>query len=90
MNKTGKLKSKSLLIFYISSLTVIALRVMLFTDVFAHYPWYFYVICLITMPTFLYLITGLSIVMCNFELAIKFRICLINEGVHVKSYEKKE
>jgi hypothetical protein len=89
MRKTGKLKSNSLLIFYISSLTVIALRIILFADVFIGYPWYFYVICLITMPTFLYLITGLSIVMCNFELAIKFRICLINEDVHMKGNEKK-
>ncbi len=58
--RMGKFKCKSILIFYVSSIVVIFLRVMLFTDQFIDYTWNFYVIFLITMPTFVYLITGLS------------------------------
>jgi hypothetical protein len=74
------MKSKSILIFYVSSLTVIFLRVLLFTDQFINYPWRFYVIMLITMPTFIYLITGLSQVMCSFEIIMKFKNLETNES----------
>ena len=77
----GKFKCKSILIFYVSSIVVIFLRIMLFTDQFIDYTWNFYVIFLITMPTFVYLITGLSQVMCSFELIIKFKNLEINESV---------
>jgi len=80
--RIGRLKSKSILIFYVSSLIVVTFRVVLFTDVFANYTWKFYVIFLITMPTFLYIITGLSLVMCNFELIIKFKMTEISEENH--------
>lgn len=76
----GKFRCKSLLIFYLSSLTVILLRIILFTDQFIDYPWNFYVIFLITMPTFIYLITGLSQVMCSFEIILKFKNLEINES----------
>jgi len=79
--RTGKFKCKSILIFYVSSIVVIFLRIMLFTDQFIDYSWNFYVIFLITMPTFVYLITGLSQVMCSFELIIKFKNLEINESV---------
>lgn len=79
--RMGKFKCKSILIFYVSSLTVIFLRIMLFTDQFINYTWNFYVIFLITMPTFIYLVTGLSQVMCSFELIIKFKNLEINESV---------
>ena len=79
--RMGKFKCKSILIFYVSSLTVIFLRIMLFTDQFIDYTWNFYVIVLITMPTFIYLITGLSQVMCSFELILKFKNLEINESL---------
>ena len=73
-HKMGKLNSKSILVFYCSSIIVVTIRVLLFSDVFIHWFKYFYVIGLVTLPTFLYAIVGLSLVMCNVELVIKFRI----------------
>ena len=72
--KIGRLKSRSILVFYLSSIMVVTFRVLLFSDVMIPWPWNFYVIGLVTLPTFVYLVTGLSLVMCNFELVIKFRI----------------
>lgn len=78
--KLGKLKSYSILSFYVSACVVITIRVVLFSDVLIEYPWGLYVIGLITLPTFIYLITGLSLCMCNFELVIKFKNIEINNG----------
>lgn len=58
---------------------VVTIRVVLFSDVFINWYYNLYVIGLITLPTFLYLITGLSLVMCNVELVIKFRICELQQ-----------
>ena len=66
--KLARLKSNSILIFYVSVTLVLITRVLLFTDVFADYPTRVYVIVLVTMPTFMYMITGLSLVLQNFEL----------------------
>ncbi len=86
----GRLKSHSILTFYISSLLLLALRVLLFADVFLHWPLDFYLIGLITLPTFLYLVTGLALTMCNFELVIKFRIHGINENNRLTSMQKQK
>ena len=59
--------------FYVSITLVLFIRIVLFTDVFMHYNTDFYVIVLITMPTFLYLITGISLVLQNFELMMIFK-----------------
>lgn len=37
--KLGRLKSKSILTFYVSSITVVTIRVILFSDVIIDYPW---------------------------------------------------
>jgi len=58
--KTLKFKNNVLLAFYVSSMAVIVLRILLFTDQWANYDDTKYVILLITLPTYLYLITGLS------------------------------
>jgi len=73
-HKMGKLNSKSILVFYCSSIIVVTIRVLLFSDVFIRWSPNLYVIGLVTLPTFLYAIVGLSLVMCNVELVIKFRI----------------
>ena len=72
--KIQKFKNRSILIFYISSMSVIMLRILLFTDQWLNYPWNYYVILLITLPTFMYLITGLSQVMLSVGCTIKYRI----------------
>ena len=46
--------------FYASSVIVILLRVILFMDQWLDYPDNIYVILLVSMPAYLYLITGMS------------------------------
>jgi hypothetical protein len=53
--------------------------VCLFADVIINFQWPIYVILLITMPTFISLISGLSLVMCNLELVIRFKNIEIND-----------
>lgn len=71
--KIQRLNSISLIVFYISSLSVVMLRIALFSSVFIEYDGNFYGICLLLMPNYLNMLAGLSIVMCNFELAIQFK-----------------
>jgi len=71
--KTNKFNNRAILIFYASSILVIMLRVVLFTDQWVDYSWNLYVILLITLPTFMYLITGLSQVMLSVGCTIKYR-----------------
>ncbi len=87
--KIQKFKNRSILIFYISSMSVIMLRILLFTDQWLNYPWNYYVILLITLPTFMYLITGLSQVMLSVGCTIKYRIKDLNENPDLTPEQKK-
>jgi len=87
--KTLKFKNKSILIFYISSMAVIVLRILLFTDQWQNYPWSYYVILLITLPTFLYLITGLSQVMLSVGCIIKYRELSLDENDDLSPEQKR-
>ena len=89
--RVGRLISKSIRIFYVASITLIAFRVVLFTDplLVNGYPLGFYQICLETMPIFIYIIMGLSLVTCNVELVTKFRIAEI-ENADNRTAEEKE
>jgi hypothetical protein len=94
-HRVGRLISKSIRIFYVASITLIAFRVVLFTDPLLvilngyGYPLGFYQICLETMPIFIYIIMGLSLVTCNVELVTKFRIAEI-ENAGNRTAEEKE
>lgn len=66
---------------------------MLFTDPLVAsdgYPLGFYQICLQTMPIFMYIIMGLSLVTCNVELVVKFRIAEIDQGCCVPTRGVRE
>ena len=88
--KCSKLSSKSILLFYVSSLLVILLRIVLFTDEWMDYAWKFYVVGLITLPTFLYLITGLSQVMLSVECVFKYRNLEVEENLEWDSITKAQ
>ena len=87
-NRIGKLKTKSILIFYVSSIIVLTIRIVLFSDVFIGWGDNLYQIGLLTLPTFMYLLTGLSLVMCNFELVVKFRMLDIDQNLSITALEK--
>ena len=64
--------SKPIITFYLVSETVIVFRVLLFADPFADWNENFYVILLVSMPSYLYLIVGLSQVMLTLESIVKY------------------
>ena len=66
--------SKPILTFYLMSETVICFRIVLFADPFFHWNEVTYVVMLISMPSYLYLLVGLSQVMLTVESIIKYRI----------------
>lgn len=89
--RVGRLTSNSIRIFYVTSISLIAFRVVLFTDPLVGsdgYPLGFYQIWLETMPVFMYIIMGLSLVTCNVELVTKFRTAEIEQGC-ARSVEDK-
>lgn len=57
---TMKKFRRPIVAFYASSLCVVLFRVVLFMDQWWDYPDNIYVILLVSMPTYLYLITGMS------------------------------
>ena len=58
-------------------------------DVWAHYPYNIYVIVLVSMPSYLFLIVGMSQVMLSVECIIKYKNFEINES-EVASYCVKQ
>jgi hypothetical protein len=59
-HKVGRLQKASILMFYISSLSVVALRLLLFADPILQWNMAIYLNVLVTMPTFIYIIVGFS------------------------------
>jgi hypothetical protein len=70
-------------------MSVIILRILLFTDQWQNYSWNYYVILLITLPTFMYLITGLSQVMLSVGCIIKYRDLSLDENPDLTPEQKK-
>jgi len=87
--KTLKFKNNAILAFYVSSMTVIVLRILLFTDQWVGYNDSKYVILLITLPTYLYLITGLSQVMLSFGCIMKYRDLSLDENHELTPEQKR-
>lgn len=75
--------------FYASSLIVVLFRVILFMDQWWDYPDNIYVILLVSMPTYLYLITGMSQVMLSVECIMKYKNFAIKESEELDSCHKK-
>ena len=76
--------SKPIITFYFVSETVIFFRVLLFADPFAKWNENFYVVLLISMPSYLYLIVGLSQVMLTLESIVKYKNFKIREQGAIK------
>ena len=87
--RVGKFKSKSILLFYSSALSVIILRCILFTDPIFTFGMVVYILILITMPTYLYLIVGLSQVMLSVDCIIKYKNLEVIENVEMALAEKR-
>lgn len=58
--KLEKLSNASILMFYISSLLVVILRVLLFADPIFEWPLFLYLGVLMSFPTILYMFVGFS------------------------------
>ena len=72
LNKQAKFR-KPIFAFYASSLCVVFFRCFLFMDQWVDYKVNIYVILLVSMPTYLYLIVGMSQVMLSVECIIKYK-----------------
>lgn len=70
--KLGKLKNPSILMFYVSSLVVVCLRILLFSDPIFEWPLFFYLGVLMSLPTILYMFVGFSQVMISFECIVAY------------------
>ena len=71
--------SKPMVTFYFASLFVILFRILLFMDPFADWNSYTYVIMLVSMPSYFYLLVGLSQVMLIFEYITRYKNFKIQE-----------
>ena len=89
MLQTMKKFRRPIVAFYASSLCVVLFRVILFMDQWVDYPDNIYVILLVSMPTYLYLITGMSQVMLSVECIVKYKNFSIRESEDLDSCQKK-
>ena len=71
--------SKPIVTFYLVTLTVIVMRMLLFADPLIDYSDSVYVVILVSMPSYLYLLVGLSQVMLTLESIIKYKNFKIRE-----------
>lgn len=71
--------SKPIITFYLVSELVIVLRMLLFSDPFINWGIVTYVVLLVSMPSYLYLLVGLSQVMLTLESIIKYKNFKIRE-----------
>lgn len=71
--------AKSMVTFYSVSQIVVFFRILLFTDPVVNWGDTMYVVILISMPSYLYLMVGLSQVMLTFESIVKYKNFKIRE-----------
>ena len=89
LNKQAKFR-KPIFAFYASSLSVIAFRILLFLDPLVKWPYNIYVIVLVSMPSYLFLIVGMSQVMLSVECIIKYKNFEIKETESATTCKKQE
>ena len=68
-----KLDNASLLMYYVSALTVIGLRVLLFADPLVQWPISIYLGVLMSFPTILFMFVGFSQVMISVECIVEYK-----------------
>lgn len=75
--------AKPMVTFYAVSQTVVSLRILLFIDPIVNWGDTIYVVILISMPSYLYLMVGLSQVMLTLESIVKYKNFKIREEMAV-------
>ena len=88
--RIGKFKNNPILLFYISGMTVISFRLILFIYPLIDFDTDTYILLLVAMPTFLYLIVGLSQVMLSVDCIIKYLNLQVTENADLTTVQKKE
>ena len=81
--------SKPMVTFYLVSEIVVVFRLLLFADPFIIWGDTMYVVILISMPTYLYLLVGLSQVMLILESIVKYKNFKIREEEVISHYRLK-
>ena len=77
------------MIFYFTSELVIVFRILLFVDPLADWSDVNYVVLLISMPSYLYLLVGLSQVVLTLESIIKYKNFKLREESTISDFELK-
>lgn len=86
--RLNKLSQFSTFLFYVSSLIVIVLRVLLFSDPFLHWPMSIYLSVLISLPTFLFMFIGISQIIMSYECVVAYRNLEIKENEQLTVIER--
>ena len=81
--------SKPIVTFYLVSELVIVMRMLLFADPMVDWGDVTYVIIMVTMPSYLYLLVGLSQVMLTLESIIKYKNFKIREKEAITNSDLK-
>ena len=82
--------SKPIVTFYLTSETVVIFRILLFSDPFVKWSSLNYGVLLISMPSYMYLVVGLSQVMLTLESIIKYKNFKIREEEAISNCALKE
>jgi len=83
-----KLNNPSLLMYYVSALTVIGLRIMLFADPVFEWPLSIYLGVLMSFPTILFMFVGFSQVMISIECIVAYKNLAHKENEHLPVVER--
>jgi len=83
-----KLHNKAMLSLYVSAFAVLFLRIILFMDPLMNYCMETYVVLLISLPTYYYIVTGLSIFLMLLESILKYKNLLTNENIDLSPEER--
>lgn len=83
-----KLSQFSTFLFYVSSLGVIFLRILLFSDPIVHWPMSIYLGVLVSLPTFLFMFIGFSQIIMSCECIVAYRNLEIKENEQLTVLER--
>jgi hypothetical protein len=86
--RLNKLSQFSTFLFYVSSIIVITLRVLLFSDPITHWPMSIYLGVLMSLPTFLFMFIGFSQIIMSCECVVAYRNLEIKENEQLTVTER--
>ena len=82
--------SKPIVTFYLASELVIVFRIVLFMDPFFNWSDTSYVVLLVSMPSYLFILVGLSQVMLTLESIVKYKNFKIREEPAIGDHDLKQ